>query len=138
MLRRRDLRLGLISNTDPVAAELWKRTPMAPNFHAAVFSSQVYMRKPDPRIYVHTAGLLGVEPSRCLFIGDGSNRELSGALEARMEAAQIKVTYEDDETLRLLGREEWKGPTLESFHAILKLLDLQPRRRTRDLQAGRP
>ena len=37
------------------------------------------MLKPDPAIYLRTASALGVEPSDCLFVGDGANDELAGA-----------------------------------------------------------
>jgi putative hydrolase of the HAD superfamily len=40
-------------------------------FDAIVVSSEVGSTKPDPRIYLHTAHLLGAEPEACVFIDDG-------------------------------------------------------------------
>jgi putative hydrolase of the HAD superfamily len=39
-------------------------------FDAVVISSEVGMRKPEPRIFLHAAGLLGLDPTECIFIDD--------------------------------------------------------------------
>jgi epoxide hydrolase-like predicted phosphatase len=39
-------------------------------FDAVVISSEVGMRKPEPRIFLHAAGLLGLDPNECIFIDD--------------------------------------------------------------------
>lgn len=50
----------------------WRaRIPVAELFDVVVDSSEVGMRKPDPRIYLHTLELLGVgDPSRAVFLDD--------------------------------------------------------------------
>jgi putative hydrolase of the HAD superfamily len=39
-------------------------------FDAVVISSEVGMRKPESRIFLHAAGLLGLDPQECIFIDD--------------------------------------------------------------------
>jgi len=39
-------------------------------FDAVVISSEVGMRKPEPRIFFHAAELLGLAPQECVFIDD--------------------------------------------------------------------
>ena len=39
-------------------------------FDAVVISAEVGMRKPEPRIFLHAAELLGLEPQECVFIDD--------------------------------------------------------------------
>jgi epoxide hydrolase-like predicted phosphatase len=39
-------------------------------FDAVVISGEVGMRKPEPRIFVHAAELLGLPPHECVFIDD--------------------------------------------------------------------
>jgi epoxide hydrolase-like predicted phosphatase len=39
-------------------------------FDAVVISAEVGMRKPEPRIFLHAADLLGLQPHECLFIDD--------------------------------------------------------------------
>lgn len=39
-------------------------------FDAVVISAEVGMRKPEPRIFLHAAELLGLPPGECVFIDD--------------------------------------------------------------------
>jgi epoxide hydrolase-like predicted phosphatase len=39
-------------------------------FNVVVISAEVGMRKPEPRIFQHVAGLMGLEPAECVFIDD--------------------------------------------------------------------
>jgi epoxide hydrolase-like predicted phosphatase len=58
---------GMLSNAwgDGYPRELFPEL-----FDAVVISSEVGMRKPEPRIFQHAAGLLGLEPTACIFIDD--------------------------------------------------------------------
>jgi putative hydrolase of the HAD superfamily len=58
---------GLLSNSwgGPYPRELF-----ADLFDAVVISAEVGMRKPEPRIFLHAAQLLGLEPEQCIFIDD--------------------------------------------------------------------
>ena len=58
------------------------------HFDAFVESSVVGLRKPDPRIYTHTCEVIGVEPTRAVFLDD-IGRNLKAARELGM--ATIKV-----------------------------------------------
>ena len=35
-----------------------------------VISHEVGMRKPEPRIFLHAAGLIGLPPEQCVFVDD--------------------------------------------------------------------
>jgi epoxide hydrolase-like predicted phosphatase len=39
-------------------------------FNVVVISAEVGMRKPEPRIFRHVAGLMGLRPEECVFIDD--------------------------------------------------------------------
>jgi HAD superfamily hydrolase (TIGR01509 family) len=39
-------------------------------FDAVVLSGEVGMRKPEPEIFLHTVGLLGVDPTEAVFVDD--------------------------------------------------------------------
>ncbi len=121
-VRERGLRIGLVSNAPPPTHEVWKNSPLAPLVDAAVFSYQVRMRKPDPRIYLGVCRELGVEPSRGLFIGDGSSRELDGARAAGLQALQIRRPDDDPVNDHRFGRQPWDGPTIESLSDLLERL----------------
>ena len=65
--RAQGVRTGLLSNSWGMD---YPREGWAELFDVVVISGEVGMRKPDPDIYLHTAGLLGVEPARCVFVDD--------------------------------------------------------------------
>ena len=119
-LRRRGLRLGLISVCSEDVVHAWEETPFAQRFDSAVFSCSVGLSKPDARIYGLAAGQLGVPPEECLFVGDGANDELAGAERAGMRAALI-LRPGEEEPLWPEAR-EWGGPQLRSLPEVLSLI----------------
>ncbi|REE98485.1 HAD-IA family hydrolase [Thermomonospora umbrina] len=60
-------RVALLSNSwgNDYPRELWERL-----FDTVVISSEVGLRKPDERIFLHAVGLLGLEPGECAFVDD--------------------------------------------------------------------
>jgi putative hydrolase of the HAD superfamily len=67
-LRARGLKTALLSNSWGVTG--YPREDFPALFDAVVISAEVGMRKPESRIFRHTAGLLGVEPGDCVFVDD--------------------------------------------------------------------
>jgi putative hydrolase of the HAD superfamily len=61
------LRTALLSNS---WGNSYPRDGWAEMFDAVVISGEVGMRKPEQRIYQHTADLLGVTPQECVFVDD--------------------------------------------------------------------
>ena len=120
-LRRRGLRLGLITVCSEDVVQSWEETPLAPLFDSVVFSCSVGLAKPDPRIYELAAQELGVAPEECLFVGDGANDELAGAERAGMRAALI-LRPGEEEPLWPEAR-AWRGPRLRSLPEVLSLID---------------
>jgi putative hydrolase of the HAD superfamily len=78
------LRTALLSNSwgDHYPEELWDGL-----FDAVVISSRVGMRKPDARIFEHTAELLGLAPSACVMVDDLPHN-IRGAVAAGMVAVR--------------------------------------------------
>jgi putative hydrolase of the HAD superfamily len=95
-LRRRGLKLGMISVCSEEVAELWEETPFAGLFDSTIFSATCGLRKPDAAIYELCAGQLGVDPSECMFVGDGANDELGGAARVGMQAVLILRPGQDE------------------------------------------
>ena len=71
---------------------------IAPLFDAIVYSGEIGVHKPDPRIFEYAASLLGVMPSECLFVGDDPTSDVAGALAAGMEVVWVD-RYEDEDGL---------------------------------------
>lgn len=103
-LRARGLRLGLISNASTGEVSAWPDSPLAGFFDAAVFSCHCGYAKPDVRIYRHTLELLGAEPARTAFVGDGGSDEHAGAAEAGlfgvMTTEHIGTRFTEDQLAR--------------------------------------
>ena len=75
---------------------MWDSTALAPLFDVAVLSFDVGMAKPDPRIYELATERLGVAANDCLYVGDGSDGELSGAAQAGMTAVLMRAPDDQD------------------------------------------
>jgi epoxide hydrolase-like predicted phosphatase len=95
MLRRAQragLRLALLSNSwgEHYPEHRWKGL-----FDTVVISGRVGMRKPEPRIYRHTAELLRLEPAACVMVDDMPHN-VRGAVDVGM----VGVLHESFEQTR--------------------------------------
>lgn len=89
-LRTRGLRLGLITN-GPRIKQQHKVDVLGVRhlFDTVLVSAEVGLEKPDPRIFHRAAEELGVEPTRCLFVGDNPEKDVLGAEQAGMQPVWI-------------------------------------------------
>ena len=122
-LRNNSVKLGLISNTTPEEVTGWDACALAPCFDEVVFSYQVGLVKPDERIYELACELLRVSPRECLYVGDGDDRELTGAAAVGMETVMIRAHYEDEaDILRGAAEDQWVGPRISSLKEVPDLI----------------
>jgi len=121
-LRQEGYKIGLISDCSSEVPLLWADTPFAPLIHAVVFSCTVGLMKPAARIYRLACEQLGVKPQDCLYVGDGSSHELTGASRVGMHAVLIRVPYEDTYDPHRIDAEEWNGATISALREVLGLL----------------
>ena len=117
-LKQSGYRVGLISNCTEEVSRLWRSTPFAPLVDTAVLSFDAGLAKPDARIYELAIRGLGVSAKRCLYVGDGSDGELSGAAKAGMTAVLIRAPYDRADG----SRESWDGETVLAIPDVLDLL----------------
>jgi putative hydrolase of the HAD superfamily len=99
-LRNRGLKLGIVSNAfDPgwLLHRDLERAGVAERIDAAVFSSELGVRKPHPRIFEVALEALGVAPERALFVGDRLDADIAGARQAGMTTAQALWFRADDD-----------------------------------------
>lgn len=78
-LRNRRVKLGLVTNAPSYMRCVPGILGIEQYFDTVVFSFELRVLKPHPHIYLAACNDLGVEPSECVFIGDGNDRELDGA-----------------------------------------------------------
>ncbi|HZG06131.1 MAG TPA: HAD family hydrolase [Streptomyces sp.] len=143
-IRARGLRVGVLSDCTVELAERWPTLPLASRVDAAVLSCLEGRRKPDPGLFDRIASRLGVEPRRCLYVGDGGGDELEGAAACGMTAVLLWTADQADNASdkARARKERWSGPRVASLSQVLSVLDgpsaLPPprRRETADDGAG--
>jgi putative hydrolase of the HAD superfamily len=121
-LKRMKFKVGLISDCSPETPAAWPDTPFRGLFDVTVFSCVVNTKKPDPRIYRIATDKLGVEPRDCLYIGDGSSNELTGALKVGMHPVLISDPNESADAHYVDREKGWQGPIIASLKEVLDLV----------------
>lgn len=117
-LRRRRLRVGLISMCSEDVPAAWPETELAGLFDAETFSSRCGLAKPHAEIYLHTTEALGVEPAECLFVGDGANDELAGAARVGMTPVLVAPPGRNPPWPEVRA---WRGLRVEAIPDVLAL-----------------
>ena len=87
-LKKRGVKIGLITNTFSDERDLIRKSKLFPYFDAVRISYEEGIRKPDPQMYLSIMEEFGVTPEECLFVGDGGSRELFAARDLGMTALQ--------------------------------------------------
>jgi len=99
-LKASGLRLGIICDIGLtpsfVVRELLERRNLLRYFDDAVFSDEVDLYKPDPRIFALALQRLGNVPSSAsVHIGDRRRTDVGGAVRAGMGAIRYRRVYDD-------------------------------------------
>ena len=80
-LKKRGIKVGLITNTFSDERDLIRKSKLFPLFDATRISYEEGVLKPDPHMYLSIMEELGVKPEECLYVGDGGSKELFAAKE---------------------------------------------------------
>ena len=88
-LRRRGLRVVVVSNSNGTVARLLATIGLAGHVDAVVDSGVVGAEKPDPRIFRHAARVAGVAPEEAVHVGDLYSVDVLGARAAGCRAILI-------------------------------------------------
>ncbi|HEX6865167.1 MAG TPA: HAD-IA family hydrolase [Thermoanaerobaculia bacterium] len=88
-LRAQGLKLGIVSNWDHRLPELLEGLGLARLFDALVYSSDVGVEKPDPRIFESALRRLDLPAGAALHVGDGRLEDVEGAQAVGMRALHL-------------------------------------------------
>jgi putative hydrolase of the HAD superfamily len=125
-LRELGLATALVSNagmtTAPNLRLMMRHHGIEDLFDELVFSDELQLAKPDPRIFLAAAEKLGLEAEECAFVGDNPHNDIAGALAVGMFAVQI-------------GTKERDGVTAVPYARIDTLLELIPALQTEAMRA---
>jgi len=89
-LRRRDLRLAVVSNFDGRLTRICEGLGIANRFDAIVMSGRVGAAKPDPKIFSVALRRLGVAAREALHVGDSEKEDLAGAQACGLRALLLQ------------------------------------------------
>lgn len=121
-LKKRNIRIGLITNTFSDERDFIRASRLFPYFDVALISYEQGVCKPDPEIYRRMLVELGLKPEECLYVGDGGSNELYAARDAGMHPVQCTwfhdMAYEPHIPCPILDEFERADNTLD----ILKYL----------------
>ncbi len=118
-LRRRGLSIGFVSNAHflpELLREDLQLLGLAELLHAGVFSSEIGTRKPDPRIFLHVLGELGVAAGDAVHVGDRLRDDIEGAAAAGLAGAILTHQWRQEQPD---GRELAVIRRLDDLPAIL-------------------
>lgn len=87
LLRKRGLRLALLSNNDSRVRNVLDDLRLSACFDHLLLSSEVGLEKPDAAFFRKAEQLLEVEAGQALHVGDGLEPDVKGALAAGWRAA---------------------------------------------------
>lgn len=125
-LRKRGFKLGLVADCAADTVAIWPESPLAEHLDAVSFSCQTGVRKPDSGAYLVAAAALEVRTGECVYVGDGADRELSGAEAVGMRAVRFRPRgldeLEEDAAFDL--DPEWSGPTISDLSELVGMIGL--------------
>lgn len=111
-LQQSGLRIGLLTNGAPdLQREKIEASGLGMFFDAAVVSGEIGTGKPEPAIFHHLLGMLGVAPADALMVGNSLSRDIVGGKRAGLHTCWLALEGEDepvglvepDYTIRSLG-----------------------------------
>ena len=121
-LKRDNLLLGLITNCRPPIPSAFLKSSLSEYIAVPVFSCEERIKKPSRRIYEITCERLKVQPQECVYVGDGSGEELTGAAAVGMlpilKRADLKDVYDPHRP----EVENWQGIAIDEISELCTIV----------------
>lgn len=121
LLKRSRFRIGLITNCNANVPLLFPESPLAQYIDVPVFSCEERIKKPSRHIYQIACERLKIQPQECVYVGDGSGEELTGAAAVGMLPILKRVDLTDVYDPHRPEVENWQGITIDE---IVELCDI--------------
>ena len=110
-LRALGMRTAVVSNCTSDVHRMIAESELEGLVDHVVTSNKCGAMKPEPEIYRTAADLCGVAPQNCLYVGDGNDDELPGAIGAKMQAVLLETSAQIN----------WQGPRIDRLSDVLAL-----------------
>lgn len=111
------LKLGIVANQPASAAERLRRAGIAQYFQHLGLSGLVGVRKPDLSIFLGAAEALGVEPARCIMVGDRIDNDIAPAKALGVAAIRFRSGRH--------ARQQPRSPSEVPDADVIDVLELQ-------------
>ncbi|MXV74614.1 HAD family hydrolase [Candidatus Poribacteria bacterium] len=121
-LKSDGLLLGLITNCRPPIPSAFSQSSLAQYIDVPIFSCEERVRKPSRRIYQIACERLEVQPQECLYVGDGSGEELTGAAAVSMLPILRRVDLTDVYDSYRPEVENWQGIAIDEIAELCDII----------------
>lgn len=121
-LRARGLRLAIVTNCSQETVEAWSSSDLCGAVDHCAFSCVLDAMKPDPTVYLGACSALSIDPDACLFVADGSDGELEGAMKVGMDAVLIRGADDDGSFPGRIEPDRWPGRFVSALSEVPSLL----------------
>ncbi|HET7444270.1 MAG TPA: HAD family hydrolase [Solirubrobacterales bacterium] len=89
VLKENGLKVALVTNGSSAMLELPGRLKLKEHLDVSLLSCEVESLKPEAGIYEEAVKAIGLKAKDCMYVGDGSDRELEGAIAVGMFAVRM-------------------------------------------------
>ncbi len=117
-LKKRGLQLGLISDCGPSVPLLFPQSPLARFIDIPVFSCEERIKKPSSSIYKRICERLEIKAQECIYVGDGSSQELTGAAAVGMRPILKRTDLRDVYDRHRPEVESWRGQAIDEIKEL--------------------
>ena len=125
-LHERGYVLGILANTitETEIPDWLEHDHLAHYFKTVVLSSKLGIKKPNPEIYWEAARRIGIEPEKCVYVGDNPKRDVVGTRRAGFGMVILLLSPEK------LASEPPSGENVPDYiiQSMTELLDIFPSR----------
>ena len=121
-LKQGGFHIGLITNCNANVPLLFSESPLAEFIDVPVFSCEERIKKPSHRIYEIACERLKVHPHACLYVGDGSDKELTSAAAVGMRPIRKRVELTDVYDPHRPEVENWQGIAIDKISEVCTLV----------------
>ena len=122
LLKRSGLYIGLITNCNSAVPRFFPESPLAQYIDAPVFSCEERIKKPSHRIYEIACERLNVQPQECIYVGDGSGEELTGAAAVGMLPILKRADLTDVYDPHRPEVENWQGTVIDEITELCTIV----------------
>lgn len=121
-LKRSGFLIGLITNCNSSVPLFFPQSELAQYIDIPIFSCEEQLKKPARRIYEIACERLNVKPEECVYVGDGSSEELTGAASVGMRPILKRADLTDVYDPHRADVESWQGTVIDEISELCNII----------------